>query len=85
MADNKKVMTMKEINDIQNMNISDFITMKVKEGWESQSRFFTKSGVVCIYKDSRDIKYTIEYEYDDNNVLIPKKLLRICGVTIDLA
>lgn len=48
------------------------------------NRASTLKGAVRIFRDKNDIKYTIEYIRNENGVLVPNKILRICGVIVDI-
>ena len=79
-----KVISLTELNDISSIPISDFVHQKYGEGWSLESDFSTLKGAVRIFKDKNDVKYTIEYIRNENSVLVPYKILRICGIVVDL-
>lgn len=78
-----KVISLMELNKISEMNISDFIHQKYGEGWVLESDLSTLKGAVRIFKDKNDVKYTIEYIKNENSILTPYKILRICNVIVD--
>lgn len=79
-----KVISLTELNEFANMSVSDFVHQKYGGGWTLESDFSTLKGAVRIFKDKNDVKYTIEYIKNENGVLVPNKILRICGVIVDI-
>lgn len=78
-----KVICLTELNEISNMNVSDFVHQKYGEGWILESDFSTLKGAVRIFRDKNGVKYTIEYIKNENGILVPYKILRICNVIVD--
>jgi hypothetical protein len=79
-----KVISLTELNEFANMSVSDFVHQKYGDGWTLESDFSILKGAVRIFKDKNDVKYTIEYIKNENGVLVPNKILRICGVIVDI-
>ena len=79
-----KVISLTELNEFANMSVSDFVHQKYGDGWTLESDFSTLKGAVRIFKDKNDVKYTIDYIRNENGVLVPNKILRICGVIVDI-
>lgn len=79
-----KVISLTELNEFANMSVSDFVHQKYGDGWTLESDFSTLKGAVLIFKDKNDVKYTIEYIRNENGVLVPNKILRICDVIVDI-
>lgn len=79
-----KVISLTELNEFANMSVPDFVHQKYGDGWTLESDFSTLKGSVRIFKDKNDVKYTIEYIRNENGVLVPNKILRICGVIVDI-
>ena len=79
-----KVISLSELNKISNMNISDFVHQKYGDGWYLETDLSTSKGCIRIFRDTNDVKYTVEYVRDSYGIMQPSKLLRICNVIVNM-